>query len=87
MNFQSAMPLLFNTYGDILKLGNSELEGEMFKYNATKVKEIGFNPLMYPNIMKLITFRDTIAVSSAECERSFSTINRVKTAGRSTMSD
>ena len=85
MNFQSAMPLLFNTYGDILKLSNSELEGEMFKYNATK--EIGFNPLMYPNIMKLITFRDTIAVSSAECERSFSTINRVKTAGRSTMSD
>ena len=37
--------------------------------------------------MKLINFRDTIAVSSAECERSFSAMNRVKTPGSSTMSD
>ena len=39
----------------------------MFKKNATK--EMGFNPLMYPNIMKLIRFKDIIAVSSAECEK------------------
>ena len=32
-------------------------------------------------------FRDTTAVSSAECERSFSAMNRWKTPGRSTMSD
>ena len=55
----------------------------MFKYNATK--EMGFNSLMY--IMKLNYVRDTIAVSSVECERSFSTMNRVKTQGRSKMSD
>ena len=42
---------------------------------------------MYPNIMKLISFRDTIAVCSAECEKSFSTMNRVKTPGPSSMSD
>ena len=54
----------------------------MFKFNATK--EMGFNPLMCPNV---INFRDTIAVSSAECERSFSAMNRVKYPGRSTMSD
>ena len=42
---------------------------------------------MCPNIMKLIHFRDTIAMHSAKCGRSFSTINRVKTPGPSTMSD
>ena len=84
MNFSTAMPLL-NTYGDILNISSSELEREMFKYNATK--EMGFYLLMNPKIMKLIIFIDTIAVSSSECERSFSTMNRVKTPGRSKMFD
>ena len=50
MNLSTARPLL-NTYEDILNISSSELEGEMLKYNATK--DMGFNPLMYPKIMKL----------------------------------
>ena len=40
INFSTARPLL-NTYEDILNISRSELEGEMFKYNATK--EMGFS--------------------------------------------
>ena len=54
-----------------------------YYYYQACYKGEGFNPLMYPNIMKLIYFIDTIA----ECERSFSTINRAKHPGRSTISD
>ena len=49
--------------------------------------ESGFNPLSSPNIMKLIQFRDTIAPTSAEAERTFSTMNRLKTPKRSKLSD
>ena len=53
MKLSTARPLL-NTYEDNLNISSSSLEGEMFKYNATK--EMGCNPLMYPNIIKLINF-------------------------------
>ena len=41
----------------------------------------------FPNLVKLLQISLTIAVSTAECERSFSALKRIKTFLRSTMSE
>ena len=41
----------------------------------------------FPNLLKLIKISLTIAVTSAHCERSFSTLKRVKNYLRTTMSE
>ena len=40
---------------------------------------------MYPQLAKLASIAALVPVSTAECERSFSTMNRVKTALRNRM--
>ena len=41
----------------------------------------------FPSLLKLLQITQTIAVSTAECERSFSALKRIKTYLRSTMSN
>ena len=41
--------------------------------------------LAFPTLLKLLQIALTIAVSTAECERSFSALKRIKTFLRSTM--
>lgn len=41
----------------------------------------------FPELLKLVRISMTIAVNTAHCERSFSTLKRIKTYLRSTMSD
>ena len=40
----------------------------------------------FPNLVKLLQFSLTVVVSTAECERSFSALKRIKSYLRSTMS-
>ena len=59
---------------------------EMLKYDSGEgLQEI--NSESCPCIMKLISFRNTIASTSAEAERSFSAMNRLKNRLRSLLSD
>ena len=41
----------------------------------------------FPSLLKLLQITQTIAVSAAECQRSFSALKRIKTYLRSTMSN
>ena len=41
----------------------------------------------FPSLLKLLQITQTIAVSTAECQRSFSALKRIKTYLRSTMSN
>ena len=72
-------------YAEILDIGKSELHMETLKYKCTS--STGFQPPSFPVIMKLIRFRDSIAATSAECERGFSTTNRIKTPMQSLLAD
>lgn len=81
----ATMKVLVERYGDLLHISKTEVEMETLKYKHTKSS--GFHPPSFPNIMKLCHFRDTIAPTSAECERGFSTMNRIKTPIRSCLAD
>ena len=76
---------LVNKYADILDISKSELHMETLKYRCTS--STGFHPPSFPAITKLVRFRDSIAATSAECERGFSTMNRIKTPMRSSLAD
>ena len=85
LSFETAAPLV-EKFGEQLNISAAEVQMEMLKYtNASGLQEI--NDVSCPAIMKLLKFRNTIAVSSSEAERSFSCMNRVKTKLRSLLSD
>ena len=68
----------------VLGIRPSILRAECLKM---QMADIPPNPASTPNIMKLMDLKRTIAPTSCEAERSFSTMNRVKTARRSKLSD
>ena len=68
----------------VLGIRPSILRAECLKM---QMADIPPNPASTPNIMKLMDLKRTIAPTSCEAERSFSTMNRVKTAKRSKLSD
>ena len=72
-------------YAEILDISKLELHMETLKYKCTS--STGFYPPSFPVIMKLIRFRDSIAATSAECERRLSTMNRIKTPMQSSLAD
>ena len=51
------------------------------------IREIYPLKAAFPNLLKLLQITLTIAVSTAECERSFSAMKRIKTYIRSTMTN
>ena len=52
-----------------------------------QMADIQPKPASTPNIMKIMDLKRTIAPTSCEAESSFSTMNRLKTAKRSKLSD
>ena len=60
---------------------------EIVRYEIEKRGSLNNNPVEYPELMKLLQLRNTFAVTSAEAERVFSSMNRVKRADRSLLSD
>lgn len=86
---------LVDHYGaDALDLNKTLLQVEVQKYklqcdpsiqmctDATKI-----DPKFYPNLMKLFHLKRSLPVSSAEAERSFSTMKRVKKPLRNRLTD
>ena len=70
----------------MLEITPAEVEMEMLKMSSGA----GFaeaNHVTCPSIIKLCQFSRTIASTSAEAERSFSCMNRVKTKLRNRLSD
>ena len=85
MCFETIVPLI-DHFGQEVEISPTEVEMEMLKYNSGQgLAEI--NHASCPCIMKLIQLRNTIASTSAEAERSFSCMNRIKTKIRSLLSD
>lgn len=94
--FKESLPFV-DTYESILKIDKGVLEAEMHILRNV-VKEsgdnIGFEILkkyvqkeMYPNIFKCFKLAASIPISSAACERSFSSMRRVKVWTRTTMTE
>ena len=86
LKFDLLKPLV-KRYSDCLGINLSELEMELYKYSASEAGLSLISSNSSPNLMKLVTLRNTIACSSAAAERSFSTMNRVKRPRRATLSD
>lgn len=85
MSFETILPLL-DHFGQQLEISAAQVEMEMFKFNSGQgLAEI--NHVTCPSIMNLLRLRNTIAVTSAEAERSFSCMNRVKSKFRNLLSD
>ena len=77
---------LIDAYGEVLGISHGEIQMELLKMSTGQgLAEV--NHLTCPNLYKLCTFARTIASTSAEAERSFSTMNRVKTKLRNRLSD
>lgn len=76
-----------------LNISKSLLSLEVRKYqlqiklSASPTTTVEMNPSSYPNLMKLFNLKRSLPVSSAEAERSFSTMKRVKTALRNRVGD
>ncbi|KAI6657094.1 Zinc finger MYM-type protein 1-like [Oopsacas minuta] len=69
-------------YGDVLDVNEKLLNAELAKYHMfanSGSRIVTMNPAFYPNLMKLFNLKRSLPVSSAEAERSFSTMKRVKT--------
>ena len=62
-------------------LAGKDLESVMDVYSHLRPHQAAF-----PTLTKLIRIAQTLAVSSATCERSFSALKRIKTHLRTTMS-
>ena len=83
---EKLMCQLVDHYGaDSLCINKTLLQSELRKYKSqtslTAVSgnvEISINHENYPNLMKLFHLKRSLPVSSAEAERSFSTMKRVK---------
>ena len=85
MCFETIVPLI-DHFGQKLQISAAQVEMEMLNYNSGQgLAEI--NHTSCPCIMKLLQLRNTIAATSAEAERSFSCMNRVKTKYRNLLSD
>ena len=67
-----------------LEIRKYHIESKLLPSTTTTVK---MNPSSYPNLMKLFDLKRSLPVSSAEAERSFSTMKRVKTALRNRLGD
>ncbi len=84
---------LVDHYGtDTLDLNKTLLQIEVQKYKlqcdpSIQVNATKMNPKFYPNLMKLFHLKRSLPVSSAEAERSFSTMKRVKTPLRNRLTD
>ena len=69
-------------------VGYSFLIGTYLKWKLCVTRlSLNNNPVEYPELMKLLQLRNTFAVTSAEAERVFSSMNRVKRADRSLLID
>ena len=85
MSFEGVKPLI-DRFGEALNFCETEVEMEMLKFNSgSGLADI--NNVSSPCIMRLMQLRNTIAVSSAEAERSFSCMNRIKSRVRRLLSD
>ena len=84
---------LVEHYGaDTLNVNKTLLELEVKKYKLQFNPNItpsatNMDPKFYPNLMKLFHVKRSLPVSSAEAERSFSTMKRVMTPLRNRMTD
>ena len=77
-------------YGDVLDVNETLLNAELAKYHMFANSGSGIvtmDPAFYPNLMKLFNLKRSLPVSSAEAERSFSTMKRVKTPQRNRLDD
>ena len=85
LSYDALLPLI-DAYGEVLGITHAEIEMELLKMSTGQgLAEV--NHLTCPNIYKLCKFSRTIASTSAEAERSFSTMNRVKTKVRNRLFD
>ena len=92
---EKLMCQLVDHYGaDTLCINKTLLQSELRKYKSqtslTAVSgnvEISINHENYPNLMKLFHLKRSLPVSSAEAERSFSTMKRVKNSLRNRLTN
>ena len=77
LSFQKLRAIIDHYSG--LQINKTMLEMECIKIESSSVPP---PPHSIPNICKLLKLKRTIAPTSAEAERSFSTMNRVKTRSR-----
>ena len=91
LNEQLLSKLLDHYGADTLNVNKTLLELEVKKYklqfNPNTPSATNIDPKFYPNLMKLFHLKRSLPVSSAEAERSFSTMKRVKTPLRNRMTD
>ena len=89
LNF-SILKQLLEHYSEVLNINEISLQSEILKYHAfTEVDSDlkNMNPEFYPNVMKLINLKNSLPVSTASVERTFSCMNRIKTFKRGKLSD
>ena len=82
LSFQKLRAIIDHYSG--LQINKTMLEMECIKIKSSSVPP---PPHSIPNICKLLELKRTIAPTSAEAERSFSTMNCVKTPQRSRLND
>ena len=68
-------------------LAKQSLKGKEMSNLGDVLRELYPLKAAFPNLLKVLQITLTIAVSTAECKRSFSSLRRIKTYLRSTMTN